>query len=61
MGHCMLFCRDVPDDPVYNQESIYPSTVGYLADAFTDAGFVLTEVAQIHAHVGVLVAERNPG
>jgi hypothetical protein len=35
-----------------------PSTVGVLANAFTDAGFVLTAVERVHEQVGVLVAER---
>lgn len=59
MGHCMLFGESEPEEPVYNQESIYPSTVGHLVDALTDSGFVLTEVEKIHEQVGVLVAERD--
>lgn len=57
-GHCMFFGETDPEVPPYNQESIYPSTVGHLADVLTDAGFMLTEVEKIHEHVGVLVADR---
>lgn len=58
IGHCMFFGETDPDDPAYSQESIYPSTVGHLADILTDAGFALTAVQRIHDHVGVLVAEQ---
>lgn len=57
-GECMFFGDTNPEDPEYNEESIYPSTVGHLADALTDVGFVLTKVERIHEHVGVLVGER---
>lgn len=58
-GHCMFFGETDPEDPAYNQDSIYPSTVGHLADALTDAGFVLIEVERVHEQVGVLVGERT--
>lgn len=58
MGDCMFFDETDPDEPLYNEESIYPSTVEYLAEALADAGFVLTEAEKIHEQVGVLVAER---
>lgn len=58
IGHCMFFRKTDPDDPAYNQDSIYPSTVGHLSGVLTDAGLALTAVERIHDHVGVLVAER---
>ena len=57
IGHCMFFGETDPEDPIYDPESIYPSTVGELADALTDAGFAVTAVEKIHDQVGVLVAE----
>lgn len=59
MGHCMFFGETDPEEPIYSQENIYPSTVGHLADVLTDAGFVVTAVEKVHEHVGVLVAERT--
>lgn len=57
-GHCMFFGDTDPAEPVYSRETIYPSTVGRLVDALTDAGFAVTAVEKIHDQVGVLVGER---
>lgn len=58
MGDVMLFGELVPEEPMYNTDAVYPSTVGYLANTLTDTGFVLTEVEKVHEQVGVIVAER---
>ncbi|MFB6179607.1 MAG: class I SAM-dependent methyltransferase [Halorientalis sp.] len=60
LGDVMFFGEPDPDDPFYTPEVDDPSTVGVLADALTDQGFVLTAVEQVHDQVGVLVAERAP-
>ncbi|ELZ84384.1 protein-L-isoaspartate O-methyltransferase [Haloferax larsenii JCM 13917] len=60
LGDVMFFGEPNPDEPFYSPEVDDPSTVGYLADALTDAGFVLTAVEAVHEQVGVLVAERAP-
>jgi SAM-dependent methyltransferase len=57
IGHCMFFDKTDPEDPIYNPESIYPTTVGELANALTDTGFGVTAVQKVHDQVGVLVAE----
>ncbi|MGM0591742.1 MAG: SAM-dependent methyltransferase, partial [Halobacteriota archaeon] len=46
------------ETPYFNPENDDPATVGFLADALTDAGFALTAVERVHDQVGVLVAER---
>ncbi|WP_115864384.1 class I SAM-dependent methyltransferase [Halorussus litoreus] len=61
LGDVMFFGEPNPDEPFYSPEVDDPSTVGYLADALTDAGFALTAVEQVHDQVGVLVAERRNG
>jgi SAM-dependent methyltransferase len=58
LGDVMLFGEADPSVPFYSPEVDDPSTVGVLADALTDAGFVLTAVEMVHEQVGVLVAER---
>ncbi|WP_435347221.1 class I SAM-dependent methyltransferase [Haloarchaeobius sp. HRN-SO-5] len=58
LGDVMFFGEPDPEDPFYSPEVDDPSTVGHLADAFTDAGFALTAVDPVHDQVGVLVAER---
>jgi SAM-dependent methyltransferase len=59
LGDVMFFGAPDPDEPFYSPEVDDPSTVGYLADALTDAGFSLTAVEMVHDQVGVLVAERG--
>ena len=58
LGDVMFFGEPNPDDPFYSPEVDDPATVGELADALTDEGFVLTAVERVHDQVGVLVAER---
>ncbi|MFB6129302.1 MAG: class I SAM-dependent methyltransferase [Salinigranum sp.] len=58
LGDVMFFGDPDPDEPFYSPEVDDPATVGVLADALTDAGFVLTAVEPVHEQVGVLVAER---
>jgi len=58
LGDVMFFGHPDPEEPFYSPEVDDPSTVGVLADAFTDAGFVLTAVERVHEQVGVLVAEQ---
>ena len=60
LGDVMFFGDPDPDHPFYTPEVDDPATVGMLADALTDAGFVLTAVESVHEQVGVLVAERVP-
>jgi len=59
LGDVMFFGEPNPDDPFYSPEVDDPATVGVLADAFTDAGYALTEVEMVHDQVGVLVADRR--
>jgi SAM-dependent methyltransferase len=58
LGDVMFFGTPDPEEPFYSPEVDDPSTVGYLADALTDAGFSLTAVEMVHEQAGVLVAER---
>ncbi|WP_416839284.1 class I SAM-dependent methyltransferase [Haloferax sp. DFSO52] len=58
LGDVMFFGTPDPTEPFYSPEVDDPATVGMLADALTDAGFVLTAVEAVHDQVGVLVAER---
>ena len=58
LGDVMFFGDPDPDEPFYSPDVDDPATVGTLADALTDAGFVLTAVERVHDQVGVLVAER---
>ena len=59
LGDVMFFGEPNPEDPFYSPEVDDPATVGVLADAFTDAGYALTEVELVHDQVGVLVADRR--
>ncbi|ELY99746.1 type 11 methyltransferase [Natrialba chahannaoensis JCM 10990] len=61
LGDVMFFGEPNPDEPFYSPEVDDPATVGFLADALTDAGFSLTAVERVHEQVGVLVAERSRG
>ena len=58
MGDVMLFGQREPEEPMYNTDAVYPSTVGDLANVLTDAGFAVTGVEKVHEQVGVVVAER---
>ncbi|SFR46589.1 class I SAM-dependent methyltransferase [Halogeometricum limi] len=58
LGDVMFFGTPDPEEPFYSPEVDDPATVGTLADALTDEGFVLTAVERVHDQVGVLVAER---
>jgi hypothetical protein len=58
LGDVMFFGEADPEVPFYSPEVDDPATVGTLADAFTDCGFVLTAVERVHDQVGVLVGER---
>ena len=58
LGDVMFFGEPDPSEPFYDPAVDDPSTVGLLADALTDNGFVLTAVEMVHDQVGVLVAER---
>ncbi|MDS0293364.1 class I SAM-dependent methyltransferase [Halogeometricum luteum] len=58
LGDVMFFGEPDPEEPFYSPEVDDPATVGELADALTDEGFVLTAVERVHDQVGVLVAER---
>ena len=58
LGDVMFFGDPDPEEPFYSPDVDDPATVGTLADALTDAGFVLTAVERVHDQVGVLVAER---
>lgn len=59
LGDVMFFGEPDPAEPFYSPAVDDPATVGMLADALTDAGFVLTAVERVHAQVGVLIAERQ--
>jgi SAM-dependent methyltransferase len=59
LGDVMFFGEPDPEEPFYDPSVDDPATVGVLADAFTDAGFALTAVEQVHEQVGVLVAESH--
>lgn len=58
LGDVMFFGEPDPSEPFYDPDVDDPSTVGFLAAALTEAGFVLTAVEMVHDQVGVLVAER---
>jgi SAM-dependent methyltransferase len=58
LGDLMFFGEPDPEEPFYSPDVDDPATVGTLADALTDEGFVLTAVERVHDQVGVLVAER---
>jgi cyclopropane fatty-acyl-phospholipid synthase-like methyltransferase len=58
LGDVMLFDAD-PESEVYDPEVDDPARAGVLADALTDAGFVLTAVDRVSEAVGVIAAERR--
>jgi len=58
LGDVMFFGEPDPEEPFYSPEVDDPSTVGHLADCFTDAGYALIAVEPVHDQVGVLVGER---
>lgn len=58
LGDVMFFGEPDPEEPFYEPSVDDPSTVGVLADAFTDAGYVLAAVEMVHDQVGVIVAEQ---
>jgi SAM-dependent methyltransferase len=60
LGDIMFFGETDAEAPFYDPAVDSPSTVGLLADAFTDAGYALTAVEYVHDAAGVLVAERLP-
>lgn len=57
LGDVMFFGYPDPDEPFYSPEVDDPATVGLLAEALTDAGFVVTAVESVHEQVGVIAAE----
>lgn len=57
LGDLMFFGEPDPDAPFYDPEVDDPATVGMLVDELTSAGFIITDVEQIHPQVGVLVAD----
>jgi cyclopropane fatty-acyl-phospholipid synthase-like methyltransferase len=60
LGDVMFFGLPDPDEPFYSPAVDDPATVGVLAEAFTDAGFALTDATSVHDQVGVLVGDRLP-
>lgn len=58
LGDVMFFDEPDPAEPFYDPEVDDPSTVGTLVDAFTDAGYAVTQVDRVHDQVGVITAER---
>ena len=58
LGDVMFFGEPDPDEPFYDPTVDDPATVGILADALTDAGFVLVAVERVTDQVGVLVSDR---
>ena len=57
LGDVMFFGLPDPEEPFYSPEVDDPATVGVLAEAFTDAGFALTDATSVHDQVGVLVGD----
>ncbi|NHN40314.1 methyltransferase domain-containing protein [Halorubellus sp. JP-L1] len=60
LGDVMFFGLPDPDEPFYSPEVDDPATVGVLAEAYTDAGFALTDATAVHDQVGVLVGDDLP-
>lgn len=58
MGEGMYFEGPDPDERFFSADTVFPSTVGNLVDALTDAGFAVTAVEKVHDQIGVLVGER---
>jgi SAM-dependent methyltransferase len=59
LGDVMFFEESDPEADVYDPEVDDPAHAGVLADALTDAGFVLTAVERVSPAVGVVAAERR--
>jgi SAM-dependent methyltransferase len=59
LGDVMFFETSDPESDVYDPEVDDPAHAGVLADALTDAGFVLTAVDRVSEAVGVIAAERR--
>ena len=59
LGDVMFFEDPDPESDVYDPAVDDPAQAGVLADALTDAGFVLTAVDRVAPAVGVVVAERR--
>jgi cyclopropane fatty-acyl-phospholipid synthase-like methyltransferase len=59
LGDVMFFEASDPESDVYDLEVDDPAQAGVLADALTDAGFVLTAVDRVSEAVGVIAAERR--
>jgi SAM-dependent methyltransferase len=58
LGDVMFFEEPDPEEPFYSPEVDDPATVGTLVEAFTDAGYAVTQVDRVHDQVGVITAER---
>jgi cyclopropane fatty-acyl-phospholipid synthase-like methyltransferase len=57
LGDVLFFGLPDPEEPFYSPAVDDPATVGVLAEAFTDAGFALTDATSVHDQVGVLVGD----
>ena len=57
LGDVIFFGLPDPEEPFYSPEVDDPATVGVLSEAFTDAGFALTDATSVHDQVGVLVGD----
>lgn len=57
LGDVMLFEACPPEEPAFDPEVDDPATVGMLATALTDCGFVITNVAPVTDQAGVITAE----
>lgn len=51
-GEAMYLGERNPEDPLFNPDNVYPSTVGFLVDAVTGVGFVVTAMEKVHEEVG---------
>jgi len=61
LGDVLFFGLPDPDEPFYSPAVDDPATVGVLAEAFTDAGFAISDATAVHDQVGVLVGDDLPG
>jgi cyclopropane fatty-acyl-phospholipid synthase-like methyltransferase len=59
LGDVMFFEDPDPEGDIYDPEVDDPAQAGVLADALTDAGFVLAAVDRVSPAVGVIAAERR--
>jgi cyclopropane fatty-acyl-phospholipid synthase-like methyltransferase len=57
LGDVLFFGLPDSEEPFYSPAVDDPATVGVLAEAFTDAGFALTDATSVHDQVGVLVGD----